>query len=279
MNLAAFILAAVSLFVAGVALGLAIVQRRRPEAPRPSLEEQLMGMTTKDFDKFKEKPEDYGFHRLETILTEMKKALAVTQQESGRHAKERPKIAYGERSTYTIQSLEVSLKGRIAHIPDPTPATSDIRFSFAGRPEEMSELRFTVSTVPPRRTVPGAGIFFALDPKRFTSELDVIIRQDQPLKSTLIACDENGNFLYNHRIDVALYRCAGGGQGHNADVLQGQTQQLYTNSRGQVEVSFDKPPDQPGTYRIHAILWTADGKTELKADNYYFEAVEPPKDS
>lgn len=278
MNLAAFIFAAVSFLIAGVALGLAIAQRRRPEAPRRSLSEQLMGMTTEEFNELKDNPEAYGFYRLETILTEMKKALATTQQESGRHAKERPKIAYGERSTYTVQSLDVSLKGRIAHIPDPAPATSDIRFSFAGRSEEMSELRFTVSTVPPRRTVSGANIFFALDldPERLTPARNVNIRLGKPLQVTLTACDEDGNFLYNHRIDVTLYRCAGRGQGPDADTRQGDTRQVYTNSRGQVVVPFDEP-DQPDTYRIHATLWATDGKQVLKEDNYYFEAeVETP---
>ena len=197
MNIAAIILSVVSLLIAGVALGLAILlHRRRGVESRPGLSEQLMGMTREEFDKLKQEPESYGFYPLSTIFTEFKKVLATTQQESARHAKERPKIAYGERSTYAIQNLEVMLKGRMGYFSDRHAASSDMHVAFVGQPEEMSEFRFTISTVPPRRTVSGASIFFALDSSRLTPDREVKI-ESKPLQVTLTACDEDGNFLYN----------------------------------------------------------------------------------
>ena len=272
MTLAALILSGVSLLIAGVALGLVLALRRRS-----GLGERLMGMTRKEFKKFKDNPEEFGFYRLETIFTEFKKAVATTQQESARHAKERPKIAYGERSTHTIQNLEVSLKGRIVHVPDPTPASSDVRVAFTGEPEEMSELRFTVSTVPPRRTVPGAAIFFALGGSQLTPDRKVKIDSSKPLRVALTGCNADGDFLYNHRVKAAFYRCGKGPDA--ADTLHGETED-FTNSQGQVEVSFDWPEGaESGTYRIHAELMDATGNEPLKKDDYYFEALKAPEEN
>lgn len=267
----------VGLVVAFIALGLSAslylrLYLRRDTKARSSLLEQLTGMTAKEFAEFRRKPGDYGFHSLESILTEFKKALATSQQGSARHAKERPKIAYGERSTYAIQDLEVKLKGRIINIPDLYGATSDLHISFIGQSEEMSEIQFTVSNVPPRRTVSGASIFFALAPSQLTPDREFRIKPGEDLAVTLTACDENGNFLYNHRIDSTLYYCPGGADGSKADKRLGKTQQIFTNSRGRANIAFGELKDK-GTYRIHAILWDKNGEKTLKADDYYFEAI------
>lgn len=270
MELLIQIVTAASLLIAALALVFIAIQSRRFGQERSEgLTEHFSGLTEKDLNALKEQPEEYGLYRLETIFSEFKKALAVSQQQSARHAKERPKIAYGERSTYTIQSLDVNLKGRIIHLPDDTPSTSDIRVGFQGEPQEMSELKFTVSMVPPTQTVFSPAIFFAFRPECLSPNRELKINTGQQVEISLTACGEDGNFLFNHKFEAALYKSAGKGQVATADTQIGDIQVAFTDSQGKSILRFDEP-DKEGTYRVHARLRDPNGE-KIKEDDYYFE--------